>query len=187
MRYSIVIPTYNHCDDLLKPCVDSVFKHTHMPDVELIISANGCKDNTREYLDNLAKQFDLFGLADNFKIVWNDQPLGFAKATNEGIKVATTDRIVLLSNDTVLLEQRKNDWLNFLSNPFDSNEKCGITGVLKKYSPITERNFLLFFCVMVHRKVFDKIGLVDEDFGVGSQEDIAFCAAAILSDETPAA
>ena len=78
MRYSIVIPTYNHCDDLLKPCVDSVFKHTHMPDVELIISANGCKDNTREYLDNLAKQFDLFGLADNFKIVWNDQQIGRA-------------------------------------------------------------------------------------------------------------
>ena len=46
MRYSIVIPTYNHCEDLLKPCLESIFKYTDMTDVELVISANGCTDNT---------------------------------------------------------------------------------------------------------------------------------------------
>lgn len=29
-KYSIVIPTYNHCDDLLRPCVESIYKYTDM-------------------------------------------------------------------------------------------------------------------------------------------------------------
>jgi len=53
MKYSIVIPTYNHCEDLLKPCLESIFKYTDMTDVELVISANGCKDGTSDYLKAL--------------------------------------------------------------------------------------------------------------------------------------
>ena len=61
MKYSIVVPTYNHCDDLLKPCIDAILKYTNMSQVELIVSANGCVDNTLEFLSNLKTKF-------NFKI-----------------------------------------------------------------------------------------------------------------------
>ena len=53
MKYSVIIPTYNHCEKYLKPCVDSIIKHSDMQDVELIISANGCGDNTLQYLQYL--------------------------------------------------------------------------------------------------------------------------------------
>jgi len=162
MKYSIVIPTYNNCEKYLKPCIDSIIKHTDMTDVELVISANGCIDNTRQYLDYLITAIP------TTKVVWNDEPLGFAKATNEGIKVATSDKIILLNNDTILLEQNKNKWLELL----DKGDLCG---VLPQYSDITKDWFFVFFCVLITKQVFNKIGLINEDFNTGGCEDIEFC------------
>jgi FkbM family methyltransferase len=174
MKYTIVIPTYNHCDDLLKPCIDSIFKYTNIYDIELIVSANGCKDNTFSYLQTLKKKYQLLQLENNFKIVWNDQPLGYSKACNVAITEATTDLIVLLNNDTVLLPQNKNDWLSLLENPFNTNKNCGISCVIRGPSEPAGRDFAIFFCVMIHRKVFDKIGLLSLDYGVGGGEDTEF-------------
>lgn len=175
MKYSIVIPTYNHCDDLLKPCIESIFKYTNMRDVELIVSANGCKDNTKEYLEKLSDKFREIGFEENLKIVWHDEPLGYSKATNVGIQKATTDYIVLLNNDTVLLHQYKDLWLDKLVAPFIKNVNCGISCVIKGPSEPAGKDFAIFFCVMVHRKVFNKIGLLNEEYGVGGGEDTEFC------------
>ena len=30
MKFSIVIPTHNHLEDLLKPCIDSIIKYTDL-------------------------------------------------------------------------------------------------------------------------------------------------------------
>ena len=111
MKYSIVIPTYNHCEKYLKPCVDSILKYSNIEDIELIISANGCTDNTKRYIDYLISAFEFYGCGNNLKYVIRPEPSGYAKATNDGIKVATCDKIVLLNNDTVLLDQPKNLWL----------------------------------------------------------------------------
>lgn len=174
MKYSIVIPTYNHCDDLLKPCVESIFKYSSVADIELIISANGCKDNTNEYLASLKEKFDFLGLTDNFKVVWDDNPLGYSRACNAGIEVATTDLIVLLNNDTILLEQEKNRWLKQLESVFIGNEKAGISCLIKSESEPAGHDFAIFFCVMIHRRVFDKIGLLSLDYGAGGGEDTEF-------------
>ena len=174
MKYSVIIPTYNHCDDLLKPCIDSIFKYSFITDIELIVSANGCVDNTREYLTSLKEKYDSLGLNANFKIVWNDQPLGYSRACNAGIEVATCPLIVLLNNDTVLLEQEKNRWLTQLATPFQTNEKCGISCLIKSESEPAGHDFAIFFCVMIHRKVFDKIGLLSLDYGAGGGEDTEF-------------
>lgn len=164
MEYSIVIPTYNHCEKYLKPCIESIAKYTDMDKVELIISANGCTDNTWEYLNYLATVL-------KFKLVWNDKPLGYPKAVNEGLKVATCNKIVLLNNDTVLLDQAKNTWLERL----DGHD---ISGVLVNYSPETKQKFAVFFCVMIDRRVLSHVGILNEEYGVGGGEDIEFCAKA---------
>ena len=179
MKYSIVIPTYNHCDDLLKPCVEAIFKYTTMAEMELIISANGCFDNTKWYLESLRHQFDSLGFNQNLKIVWNDTPTGYAKATNEGIKVATTDKIILLNNDAFLLPQEKDKWLKMFMEPFLRNSNCGISAPLVSYSDPAGHNFAIFFAVMIERKVFDKIGLLNEIYGKGGGEDTEFCIEAI--------
>ena len=174
MKYSIVIPTYNHCDDLLKPCIESIFKFSNILDIELIISANGCKDNTLEYLGSMKEKFTSIGLADHFKVVWNADPLGYSRACNAGIDAATNDLIVLLNNDTVLLEQYKNRWLELLAAQFEKHENCGISCIIKSNSEPAGHDFAIFFCVMIHRKVFNKIGLLSLDYGVGGGEDTEF-------------
>ena len=168
MKYSIVIPTFNKCEKFLKPCIDSIIKYTEMTDVELVISANGCTDNTRAYLDYLKTAIP------NLEVVWNDEAIGYPKAINEGVKVCTSDKIVLLNNDTVLLEQGKGTWLRLLDQQFQ-NPKCGISCVMKKHSDQTNRDFAIFFCVMIDRKVFDRIGLLNEEYGVGGCDDMEFC------------
>lgn len=174
MKYSIVIPTYNHCDDLLKPCLESVFKYTDMADVELVISANGCTDNTDAYLKELTQRFTSIGFEKHIKVVWNDKPLGYSGACNAGIVATRTDKIVLLNNDTVLLPQEKSQWLHMLDHPF-VNPQCGISGVIKGPSEPAGRDFVVFFCVMIRRRVFSQIGLLSMDFGVGGGEDTEFC------------
>jgi teichuronic acid biosynthesis glycosyltransferase TuaG len=175
MKYSVVIPTYNHCDDLLKPCVQSIIEHTDLSEIELVISANGCTDSTAEYLQELIQFFNSKNLENNLKIVWNAPALGYPKATNEGIKVATCDKIILFNNDNVLLKQNKNQWLDILSKPFLDNSECGISCIIKSHSKIVLKDFAVFFCVMIDRKVFDTIGLLNETYGKGSGEDIEFC------------
>ena len=160
-KYSVVIPTYNNCEKYLKPCIDSIIKYTEMTSIELVISANGCTDNTAQYLAYLQTAIP------NIVVVWHEKPLGFAKATNDGIQAASSDKIVLLNNDTLILGD---DWLQRLD--------CGassITTVLTQFSPITKQKFGIFFCTMIHKKVFDAIGLLDETFGTGGCEDIDFC------------
>jgi len=135
-----------------------------MTDIELVISANGCTDNTKAYLQYLKTAIP------NMQWWWNDEPLGFAKATNVGIKAAKTDKIVLLNNDTLLLEQPKNQWLNRLDD-FHAD----ISSVLTLHSKITQQKFGVFFCTMIDKKVFQTIGLLDENFETGGCEDIDFC------------
>lgn len=168
-KYSVVIPTYNHCEKYLKPCIDSIIKHSDMNDVEIVVSANGCTDNTSAYLTYLKTAIP------HLQIVWNDEALGYAKATNEGIKAANSEKIILLNNDTVLLEQSKNQWLDLLNAPFDVNSRCGISCIIKGHSEPANHYFAIFFCVMIHRKVFDNIGLLNEEYGVGGGEDTEFC------------
>ena len=160
MKYSIVIPTYNNCEKYLKPCIDSIIKHSNMNDVELIISANGCTDNTKVYLDYLRTAVP------NMNVVWHDEPLGFAAATNAGIREHSADKVVLLNNDTIILAD---GWLEKLDTGGD------ISAVWTQFSHITQHRFAVFFCVMIKQRVFDVIGLLNEEYSTGGCEDIEFC------------
>ena len=164
IKRSIVIPTYNRCDDMLKPCIDSIIQHTDLNDTEIIVVANGCTDNTKEYVESLNA---------NVKLIWENEAIGYTKATNMGIKEATGDTIILLNNDVRFLQQRKNFWIDSLTAPLD-NPKVGYTGVLENYDPYADAKFPIFFCVAIKREVFDKIGLLDEVFSPGYGEDIDF-------------
>ena len=146
-----------------------------MSEIELIISANGCIDNTKEYLEELKDTFKSQGLENHLKVIWSDIGLGYSKATNAGIRAATTENIVLLNNDTVLLPQETNTWLRIMEDRFLQDPKCKISGVHALHSNITQRVFIIFFCVMIRRDLFDKIGFLNEEYGIGAGEDTEFC------------
>ena len=173
-RFSIVIPTYNHCKDLLKPCVESLLRYTDFSDTELIVSMNGCSDNTIDYLKYVSSVFRLWGIPDHFIVKISKEPLGYAGACNAGIRDARGDKIILLNNDAVLLDQTRNAWLDILDRPFEKKD-CGISCIIKSLSEATGRDFAVFFCVAIRREVFKDIGLLDTSYEVGGGEDMAFC------------
>lgn len=171
MKYSIIIPTYNHLD-LLQPCLESVIRYTSLEDCEIIVVSNGCKDETKNYLEDIEKSIPI-------KSLFFSEPLGYSKAINEGIKTSSGEYIILLNNDTILLPQEKNRWLHILEKPFLEDEKCAISGPLDQYLENIDVRFIVFFCVMIKKSVIEKIGLLDEEFGIGGYEDADFCIIAV--------
>lgn len=168
-RYSIVIGTYNHLDDALKPCLESIKKYTDLSTCEIIVVANGCTDGTEEYVNSLGEPF---------KLVSRTEPLGYAGAYNLGCSEATGEYLVLLNNDTCLLEQETNTWLKMLEHPFRTLNNVGVTGPLMAKSPAGSRDFLIFFCVMTPKVLFDRLKL-NEDYKVGGAEDNEYCYEAL--------
>lgn len=168
---SIVIPTYNHCEDLLKPCVESIKQFTDLSNIEIVIVANGCIDGTRDYI--LSQDQSIF------KLVWSDTPLGYTKAANDGIDASSGNYILLLNNDTQILPQERHSWINRLHRPFLDDPKMGVTGTKGKECEYTGHWFLIFFCVLIKREVFENIGKLNLCFNPGFGEDTDFCIRAV--------
>ena len=168
MKISVILPTYLHLEDCLRPCIESIKKYTDLTDIEIIVVANGPNDGTREYVWQQGDPFIYLGFA---------EPIGYTRACNEGIKIAKGDYIVLLNNDTELLPQSKNQWLDMLTFPF-VDPKVGITGPMCEISRHINRYFAIFFCVMIPKRVLDDVGLLDEAFNPGFCEDNDWCARA---------
>ena len=76
-KISIVIPTYNHLEDCLKPCLESIIKYTDLEDVEIVIVAQVTteKEQYANYSSNLIGKDLAYGseyITYNgpFKIIW---------------------------------------------------------------------------------------------------------------------
>jgi beta-1,4-mannosyl-glycoprotein beta-1,4-N-acetylglucosaminyltransferase len=162
---SIVVPTYNHCKDLLAPCLESIRQYTDLENIEVIVVANGCVDETKKYVKSLG---------DPFKLVWFDAPMGYVLATDAGMHKARGEYIVLLNNDTVLTEQPKNDWIEKLIKPLREDATAGITGPMKVWNEQVQRDFIIFFCAAFRRSDAERVGYLDRTFGMGFFEDVDF-------------
>ena len=130
MKYSIIIWVYNHLEDT-RNCLESIKQYTLLEDIEIIVVSNGSTDWTQEYIRSL---WELFILLDFPELLW------FARANNEGIKIAKWEYIILLNNDTILLPQEKN-LRNWKQNPKNPNkewwdELCKI--IQEKWHHITQ-------------------------------------------------
>jgi beta-1,4-mannosyl-glycoprotein beta-1,4-N-acetylglucosaminyltransferase len=165
---SIIIPTYNHFEDCLRPCLESVVKYTDLSQVEVIVVGNGCTDGTASYMAELTKR-------QNVRYLSFPDPLGYPKATNAGLKVAQGKYIVFLNNDTELKEQPTNQWLQLLIDPMEADQSIGITGPMVTQSPETGENFTIFFCACTRAVSIKQHGLLDEGYSPGWGEDVDFC------------
>lgn len=169
-KYSVIIPTMNHLEDCLKPCLESIIKNTDLDEmnVEVVVVANGCNDGTEDYVKSLGPRF---------KILSFSEPLGYTKAINAGIGVSEGEFVVLMNNDCQVLDYAKSgDWLRMLEAPFLVDNMVGITGPSKLFSKEINSHFLIFFLVMMRRGLFYELGYLDEVFNPGGGEDIDFCA-----------
>ena len=172
MKFSIIIPTLSRWD-LLKECVDSLISNTNLSNGEIIIVSNGCTDNTPYNVITTYSEYK------NIHVLSWPKALGYAKAINLGASVATGEYLILLNNDAKLLSP---NWLELLEEPFKRFKNVGITGP----AGYTRASipWLIFFCVMIKRNVYNEIGGLDELFGVGGGEDTDFCIKAYFKGYT---
>lgn len=94
MDLSIIIISYN-TEDILRDCLSSVITNTHDLDYEIIVIDNASSDGSVEML---RKEFP------SVKIICNRENLGFAKANNQGIRIAKADNVLLLNSDTIVFD-----------------------------------------------------------------------------------
>lgn len=190
---SIIVVTYNNLP-LTQACLDSLRQHTTGLAIEIIVVDNGSSDDTPLFLSNWAAR------SSSHRIVLNDENRGFAAANNQGLAIARGDYLVLLNNDTEV----SSGWLRTSLQHLRLDPTLGMVGPVtnnignearinlrfksrddmwknaKKYtlSHMGEKfsiHVLAFFCVIMHRRVYEHVGPLDEAFGLGFFEDDDYC------------
>jgi GT2 family glycosyltransferase/glycosyltransferase involved in cell wall biosynthesis len=103
---TIIIPTRDRLE-LLKPCIESLLERTDYPDdqLEILVVDNGSIEP--ETLNYLRRAKDTHGLV----VLRDDGDFNFARLNNRAAEVATGDVLVLLNNDTTVLDPK---WLRML-------------------------------------------------------------------------
>ncbi len=92
MDVSIIIVNYN-TKELTLDCIDSILDEGSDLKMEIIIVDNGSTDNSAHFLEKLERSAVV-------KLIKNSENKGFAKANNQGIKIAKGEFILLLNSDT---------------------------------------------------------------------------------------
>ncbi len=195
---SIVILTFNQLEYTIK-CFESIKRNTTEP-YEIIFVDNASNDGTVEWLQKQAKENN------NVRLILNRENFGFAKGCNQGIKEARGIYIVLLNNDVIVTKE----WLTGLLKCLKSSPDVGIVGPMTNYiygpqqvdvnykneeeiedfAATFRRKFygrripmrrIVGFCMLFKKSLVEKIGYLDENFGIGHYEDDDFCLRAELA------
>ena len=116
-KTSIIIPVFNQLK-FTKQCFDALYKVTPNELFELIVVNNGSNDGTREFLDDFAKKHF------NVEVIHNQENLGFAKACNQGARIAEGKYLVFLNNDTIPLY----GWLEEMLKVIENEKRVGVVG-----------------------------------------------------------
>lgn len=188
-KFSIVILTYNKLE-FTKICIDSIFKYTDLSNGEIIVIDNNSTDQTVNYLSRIKE----------IKLIKNRENRGFPAAVNQGILESSGDFIFIVNNDIVVTE----GWMDSILDKFDENPRIAAVGPRTNYiagyqmdmkssysnekemftyarerarenkGRFTFVRYLKGFCFAVKKDVIDKIGGLDERFGIGNFEDDDF-------------
>jgi GT2 family glycosyltransferase len=105
---SIIIPTRDQLA-LLQRCVESLIEKTRYPHYELLIVDNQSQtEEARTWLAGVAAMGD-----DRVRVLHYDHPFNFSAMNNLAVEQARGDYVVLLNNDTAIIEP---GWLDALLN-----------------------------------------------------------------------
>ena len=187
---SIIILAWNQMSYSMQ-CLQSILENTQEP-YELILIDNGSTDATCSYFCSIPKA----------TVIKNSVNLGFAKGCNQGIKLASGNKILLLNNDTIV----SHNWLSNMVSCLESRKDIGLVSCYTNYvgsenqlsaafNNIEEYHkfaksfnqpdaskwreiqsgWLSGFCLLIKSEVIEKIGYLDEQFQYGGQEDVDYC------------
>lgn len=192
-RVSVIILTYNNVR-LSQISIDSVLNRSKYANLEIVIVDNNSEQKTVKMLQ---KYKDI----KNIKIIFNKDNYGFAKGNNIGMRVASGEFLVLLNNDVrvtpgwisrlVYYGQKKNVGLvgpvtNSIGNEakipifYDPEDIDDMESIVSQYTyehwnSALSLNDIAAFAWLEPRKVYEKIGDLDERYGRGLFEDDDYC------------
>ncbi len=196
---SIVIPTSDHAD-VLKVCLDSIFKHATYKNIEIIlVENNSSKKETFEYYEQL-KQNPIV------KIVNWEGEFNFSAINNFGVTFAKGEHILFLNNDIeVITPNFIQEMLMFtqrsdvgacgikLLYPDDMVQHGGIAmgvcgsaanicplfprsheGYMSRLAVVSNMSACTAACLMVRKDVFQEVGGYQEILSVAFN-DVDLC------------
>ena len=190
---SVIVLTYNNLD-FTKACLRSIDAESCWPNLEVIVVDNASSDGTRAFLEEWAR-----GGAGR-RIILNEHNLGFSAGNNVGLAAANGDYLVLLNNDTYVTPH----WVGTMVKHLARNPDIGILGPVtnnignearveihyadmqemkraaaaytsRRMGKLLDVDTVAFFCVAMPRSTYERIGPMDEAFGVGFFEDDDYC------------
>lgn len=190
---SVAVITFNNWP-LTRMCLESVFARTEYPRYEVIVVDNASADGTVEALREMA------ATRPGFRLIENRDNRGFAAANNQALAEARGDILCLLNNDTVVPP----GWLSPLVRALRRDPGLGLVGPVTNkignqaqisvgYGDVEEMPMwaaefmaahrdeafdipmLALFCAAMRRDVWERVGGLDERFGIGMFEDDDFC------------
>ncbi len=94
MDISVIVVNYN-TKKLTEDCISSVYKLTRGVRFEVIVIDNASKDGSQEYLKKKFPQVTF---------ILNKENLGFARANNQGVKIAKGEYVLFLNSDAYFIE-----------------------------------------------------------------------------------
>lgn len=186
---SIVIVTFNQLP-LTQKCLESIRLFTDEP-YEIIVVDNASTDGTVDYLRTCG----------DVRLIANLENSGFPRGANQGMEASRGRQVLLLNNDVIVTT----GWLRRLLVTLNSDPQIGLVGPCSNYVgsseqqvPITydelssldgfawefgkelsgkviDTDRLVGFCLLIKRALIDRIGYLDERFGVGNFEDDDYC------------
>ncbi|MFX1296276.1 MAG: glycosyltransferase family 2 protein [Promethearchaeota archaeon] len=203
-KVSIIILTWNklRCTKL---CLNSLYKNTKYPNWELIIVDNNSSDGTQIYLNHFQKNHI------NCKTIFNSKNEGFARGNNQAITKAHGHYILFLNNDIFITPNWLNHLMICMLSKsnvgivgakliYPQNKKIQHAGVVfspsgkpfhiyrnqnpsKKCVNVQKTyNAVTAACMLVKRTLLDELKGFDENFKLGSYEDIDLCLRARLKN-----
>jgi len=177
MLVSIIIPTYNR-REMLKEAIDSVLAQDYA-EKEIIIVDDGSTDGTRD----LTKEYQ-----GRIKYIYTENS-GVSAARNIGIKEAKGELIAFLDSDDLWMPAKLSYQVEYFNDNPDihicqteeiwirNGKRVNPKKIHKKYSGwIFEKCIPLCIvspsAVMIRKKLFDNIGLFDEDMPACEDYDL---------------
>ena len=151
--FSLLIPVYNNVDKTIQFLRNTLSNSKTIN--EVVIYSNGTTDDGNQKLLELKNEIP------NLIVHVNEKAIGFIKAVNEGLKLCKNEQIICLNSDASLGP----NWEDYLI-PLCNNQENGLIG------PVLVNGFILGCCFIVKKSVLNKIGMLDEGFGMGYEDDV---------------
>jgi len=186
-KCDIILPVCGEYE-VTKKCVESILKNTASP-YRLIVINNGRDPKIRHFLEELSARKDV-----ETTVLHNSRNVGWVKALNQGIGLSEAPYVCFQNSDTIVTRL----WLGKMIDILKSQESFGMINStwegrpagtsIEEYNSILEKkNCARFietdwcrgFSLVIKRAVIDRIGKVDEVYGVGYLDDVDYSIRAI--------